>query len=51
MPYSSTFDVVFHGRSLYGITGRNDLVVMDLDEDDDDDGTPIVADVRYVIQH
>uniref|UniRef100_M8C0R5 KIB1-4 beta-propeller domain-containing protein n=1 Tax=Aegilops tauschii TaxID=37682 RepID=M8C0R5_AEGTA len=48
-PYASVFDIVFHKDGLYGITERNDLVVMDLNEDDN--GIPIVKDVRYVIKH
>jgi hypothetical protein len=35
MTYASVFDSVFHIGSLYGITERSDLVVMDLGEDDD----------------
>ncbi|VAI35384.1 unnamed protein product [Triticum turgidum subsp. durum] len=49
MPYASIFDVVFHGDSLCGVTKHNDLVVMDIGEDDD--GTPTVKSVKYVIEH
>ena len=49
MPYASVFDVMFYKGNLYGITERNDLVVMDIDEDKE--GIPIVTDLRYVIEH
>ena len=48
-PYTYVFDIVFHKDGPYGITECNDLVVMDLNEDEN--GIPIVKDVRYVIKH
>ncbi|KQK15312.1 hypothetical protein BRADI_1g21846v3 [Brachypodium distachyon] len=47
MPYASIFDVVFCGDALYGITHHGGLVMMDIDEDDD--GTPAINNVEYVI--
>lgn len=49
MSYIRIVDVLFHGNGLYGITGAEDLVALDLA--DDVDGRSTVANVQRLMEH
>ncbi|CAL5009182.1 unnamed protein product [Urochloa decumbens] len=51
LPYLRIFDVAFFRDKLYGITPEEDLIAFDLADDDNNDGSPIVTNLKRVIRH